>query len=82
MVDYTSAKEYADQLGIPFLETSAKNATNVEQVPFINFCMNVNFVLPLSRWSGIVLQVATVKLLKCLVAGLFRYLLQSQSNGP
>ena len=28
VVDYTSAKEYADQLGIPFLETSAKNATN------------------------------------------------------
>ena len=24
-------QEYADQLGIPFLETSAKNATNVEQ---------------------------------------------------
>jgi Ras-related protein Rab-1A len=24
-------KEFADQLGIPFLETSAKNATNVEQ---------------------------------------------------
>ena len=32
VVDYTSAKEYAAQLGIPFLETSAKNATNVEQV--------------------------------------------------
>lgn len=31
VVDYTTAKEYADQLGIPFLETSAKNATNVEQ---------------------------------------------------
>ena len=31
VVDYTSAKEYADQLGIPFLETSAKNATSVEQ---------------------------------------------------
>jgi len=30
-VDYTTAKEYADQLHIPFLETSAKNATNVEQ---------------------------------------------------
>ena len=30
VVDYSSAKEYADQLGIPFLETSAKNATNVE----------------------------------------------------
>ena len=24
-------KEFADSLGIPFLETSAKNATNVEQ---------------------------------------------------
>lgn len=31
VVDYTTAKEYADQLGIPFLETSAKNAMNVEQ---------------------------------------------------
>merc|ERR1711874_687280 len=31
VVDYTSAKEYADELTIPFLETSAKNATNVEQ---------------------------------------------------
>lgn len=31
VVDYTTAKEFADQLNIPFLETSAKNATNVEQ---------------------------------------------------
>lgn len=31
IVDYTTAKEFADHLGIPFLETSAKNATNVEQ---------------------------------------------------
>ena len=31
MVDYNTAKEFADQLGIPFLETSAKNSTNVEQ---------------------------------------------------
>jgi len=31
VVDYTVAKEFADSLGIPFLETSAKNATNVEQ---------------------------------------------------
>jgi len=30
-VEYASAKEFADSLGIPFLETSAKNATNVEQ---------------------------------------------------
>lgn len=28
---YNFFQEYADQLGIPFLETSAKNATNVEQ---------------------------------------------------
>merc|ERR1711964_860690 len=31
VVDWTTAKEYADSLAIPFLETSAKNATNVEQ---------------------------------------------------
>ncbi|PAV61077.1 hypothetical protein WR25_25325 [Diploscapter pachys] len=30
-VDTQAAKEYADQLGIPFLETSAKSSTNVEQ---------------------------------------------------
>uniref|UniRef100_A0A3Q3DBM0 RAB1A, member RAS oncogene family a n=1 Tax=Hippocampus comes TaxID=109280 RepID=A0A3Q3DBM0_HIPCM len=31
VVDYTTAKEFADSLAIPFLETSAKSATNVEQ---------------------------------------------------
>uniref|UniRef100_A0A4W5KKT6 RAB1A, member RAS oncogene family b n=1 Tax=Hucho hucho TaxID=62062 RepID=A0A4W5KKT6_9TELE len=31
VVDYTTAKEFADSLGIPFLETSAKSTTNVEQ---------------------------------------------------
>jgi len=31
VVDQQTAKEYADQLGIPFLETSAKSAMNVEQ---------------------------------------------------
>lgn len=31
MVEYGVAKEFADQLGISMLETSAKNATNVEQ---------------------------------------------------
>lgn len=30
-VEYSKAKEYADSLSIPFLETSAKNSTNVEQ---------------------------------------------------
>jgi len=31
VVDHEQAKEFADGLGIPFLETSAKEATNVEQ---------------------------------------------------
>lgn len=31
VVDVNTAKDFADSLGIPFLETSAKNATNVEQ---------------------------------------------------
>jgi Ras-related protein Rab-1A len=31
VVEYTVAKEYADGLSIPFLETSAKSAQNVEQ---------------------------------------------------
>jgi len=31
VVNYQNAKEFADGLGIPFLETSAKNSTNVEQ---------------------------------------------------
>ncbi|PAA65552.1 hypothetical protein BOX15_Mlig021247g3 [Macrostomum lignano] len=31
VVDFATAKEYAESLGIQFLETSAKNATNVEQ---------------------------------------------------
>ena len=31
VVDTAAAKEFADSLGIPFLETSAKNASNVEE---------------------------------------------------
>lgn len=31
VVDFNAAKEFAESLGIPFLETSAKNSTNVEQ---------------------------------------------------
>jgi Ras-related protein Rab-1A len=30
-VDYATAKAFADEQGIPFLETSAKSAANVEQ---------------------------------------------------
>ncbi|XP_010267054.1 PREDICTED: ras-related protein RIC1-like isoform X2 [Nelumbo nucifera] len=31
VVSYETAKAFADEIGIPFLEASAKNATNVEQ---------------------------------------------------
>ncbi|KAH6554735.1 hypothetical protein KP509_1Z310700, partial [Ceratopteris richardii] len=31
VVDTQTAKAFADEIGIPFLETSAKNATNVEE---------------------------------------------------
>ncbi|XP_034055410.1 ras-related protein ORAB-1-like [Gymnodraco acuticeps] len=31
VVDYTTAKEFAENVGIPFLEISAKSATNVDQ---------------------------------------------------
>jgi len=31
VVDQATAKAFADSMGIPFIETSAKNATNVEQ---------------------------------------------------
>ncbi|KAL9255041.1 Ras-related protein, partial [Drosera capensis] len=31
VVSYESGKEFADEIGVPFLETSAKNASNVEE---------------------------------------------------
>lgn len=31
VVEYSTAKEFADSIGVSMLETSAKNATNVEQ---------------------------------------------------
>jgi len=40
VVETSSGKEFADKLGIPFLETSAKNATNVEQA-FITMATDV-----------------------------------------
>lgn len=45
-------QEYANQLGIPFLETSAKNATNVEQA-FITMAEEIkNRVGPSSAATG------------------------------
>lgn len=31
MIFFSMLQEFADQIGIPFMETSAKDATNVEQ---------------------------------------------------
>jgi Ras-related protein Rab-1A len=39
-VDYTVAKNFADSIGIQFLETSAKNASNVEQA-FLTMAMQI-----------------------------------------
>jgi Ras-related protein Rab-1A len=39
-VEYETAKEFADRLGISFLETSAKNGSNVEQA-FLTMCVEM-----------------------------------------
>ncbi|XP_063703789.1 ras-related protein Rab-1A [Culicoides brevitarsis] len=52
VVDTATATEYANQLGIPFLETSAKNATNVEQA-FLTMAAEIkNRVGPSSAATG------------------------------
>lgn len=53
-METTFRQEFADQLGIPFLETSAKNATNVEQA-FLTMAKQikdrcVSFSMP--SWSS------------------------------
>eukprot|EP01114_Cavostelium_apophysatum_P021261 TRINITY_DN736_c0_g1_i1.p1 TRINITY_DN736_c0_g1~~TRINITY_DN736_c0_g1_i1.p1 ORF type:complete len:205 (+),score=47.51 TRINITY_DN736_c0_g1_i1:157-771(+) len=40
VVETSAGKEFADKLGVPFLETSAKNATNVEQA-FITMATDI-----------------------------------------
>ncbi|KAK8598807.1 hypothetical protein V6N13_076753 [Hibiscus sabdariffa] len=40
VVSYEAAQAFADELGIPFMETSAKNATNVEQA-FMAMAANI-----------------------------------------
>uniref|UniRef100_A0A803NZC4 Uncharacterized protein n=1 Tax=Cannabis sativa TaxID=3483 RepID=A0A803NZC4_CANSA len=40
VVSYDTAKAFADEVGIPFLETSAKDATNVEQ-SFLNMVAEI-----------------------------------------
>lgn len=51
VVDYHTAKEFADQLGIPFLETSAKNATHVEEA-FTTMTREIKNGLPSEKKDG------------------------------
>jgi hypothetical protein len=48
---------FADEIGIPFLETSAKNATNVEQA-FMTMAAEIK-----NRYSGHFLMMGTVQFL-------------------
>lgn len=50
-VDFNTAKEFADQLSIPFLETSAKNATNVEQA-FLTMAAEIKKKIGKSATTG------------------------------
>lgn len=45
-------QEFADSLGIPFLETSAKSATNVEQA-FLTMARQIKVRPEISCWLGI-----------------------------
>lgn len=52
VVDYNTAKEFAEQLGIPFLETSARTSTNVEQA-FLTMAAEIkNRVGPIGAAGG------------------------------
>ena len=60
VVDYTTAKEYADSLNIPFLETSAKNNTNVEQVRILSYWFKLGSWITVTRvWIIMVCQTIT-----------------------
>lgn len=50
-VDYDAAKQLADELGIPFLETSAKDATNVEQA-FLTMAKQIKDRMGVSSMQG------------------------------
>ncbi|KAG4169160.1 hypothetical protein ERO13_A12G068900v2 [Gossypium hirsutum] len=43
VVSYETAKAFANEIGIPFLETSAKDATNVEQAFMGIYLYNIAF---------------------------------------
>lgn len=51
VVDFETAKKFADELGIPFLETSAKDATNVEQA-FLTMAKQIKDKMGTSAMQG------------------------------
>jgi len=60
-VDFETAKDFADKLDIPFLETSAKNATNVEKA-FLTMAAEIKNTIasqPVSK-PGVKLPVESV----------------------
>lgn len=46
VVDFATAKAFADEIGIPYIETSAKSASNVEQA-FMTMAAEVRSWKPL-----------------------------------
>jgi Ras-related protein Rab-1A len=61
VVDTDTAKEFAESLGIPFLETSAKNSTNVEQA-FITMAAEIKKRMaqaPAAKAGGSTIQVGS-----------------------
>ncbi|KAG6390853.1 hypothetical protein SASPL_148598 [Salvia splendens] len=49
-VPYETAKAFADEIGVPFMETSAKNATNVEQA-FMAMSADIKNSILHARWQ-------------------------------
>ncbi|TYJ46929.1 hypothetical protein E1A91_A02G153400v1 [Gossypium mustelinum] len=51
VVSYETAKAFADEIGIPFLETSAKDATNVEQAFMGIYIYNTAFTFQMLNFA-------------------------------
>lgn len=58
-VDFDTAKEFADKLDIPFLETSAKAATNVEKA-FLTMAAEIKVGVGLSQASKMFWNVGAI----------------------
>jgi len=59
VVDYATAKAFADEIGIPFLETSAKNSSNVEQAFMVRVGVGAWVCLCVWGWGRVCVGVGT-----------------------